>query len=85
MMRTKIDRQKVRIHMALRSIDTFDVLIERSGLAQTTFYTSLDSFDWKSRTLDAIANALNCQPWEITTRDDVVTGAPPRLQDGEVA
>lgn len=75
MMRTRIDRQKVRIHMALRDIDTFDGLIERSGLAQTTFYTSLDNFDWKSRTLDAIANALNCQPWEITTREEVSRGS----------
>ena len=71
MMRTKIDRQKVRIHMAMRSLETFDSLIERSGVAQTTFYASLDNFDWKSKTLDAIVNALNCQPWEITTREDV--------------
>lgn len=71
MLRTKIDRQKVRIHMAMRNLETFDSLIEQSGLAQTTFYASLDNFDWKSKTLDAIANALNCQPWEVTTREEV--------------
>lgn len=71
MLRTKIDRQKVRIHMAMRNLETFDSLIESSGLAQTTFYASLDNFDWKSKTLDAIVNALNCQPWEITTREEV--------------
>lgn len=71
MMRTKIDRQKVRLHMAMRNMETFDALIERSGVAQTTFYTSLNSPDWKSKTLDAIANALNCQPWELMTREDV--------------
>lgn len=78
MMRTKIDRQKVRIHMAMRNLETFDSLIERSGLAQTTFYTSLDNPDWKSKTLDALANALNCQPWEITTREDL----PDQVEEG---
>lgn len=70
-MRTKIDRQKVRIHMAMRNLETFDSLIERAGLAQTTFYTSLDSPDWKSKTLDALANALECQPWELVSREEI--------------
>lgn len=71
MMRTKIDRQKIRLHMAMRSIETFDALIEQSGVAQTTFYTSLNSPDWKSKTLDALANTLRCQPWELTTREEI--------------
>jgi hypothetical protein len=73
MMRTKIDRRKVRLRMAMSDIETFDSLLERSGVAQTTFYTSLDSTDWKSRTLDALANALSCQPWELTTREEVAS------------
>lgn len=73
MMRTKIDRQKVRIHMAMRKLETFDSLIERSGIAQTTFYASLDSPDWKGKTLDALANALNCQPWDLVSRGEETT------------
>jgi len=71
MQRTRIDRYKVKQLMAMREIEIFEELIKLTGLSQTTFYAALDSHAWKSQTLDAIANALACEPWDITTRDKV--------------
>lgn len=71
MMRTRIDRYKVRLHMAQRKIDRFEDLIEKSKISQTAFYASVDSHTWKSRTLDALADALGCTPLDLLTVDEV--------------
>ena len=71
MMRTRIDRYKIKQRMAMLRMEKFEELIKASGISQTTFYGAVDSYTWKAQTLDALANALNCQPWELTTREDV--------------
>jgi lambda repressor-like predicted transcriptional regulator len=69
-MRTRIDRFKVKQHMELLGIEKFEVLARRAKLSPTTLYSALDSYNYRSTTLDAIANALGCSSRDITTIDD---------------
>ena len=73
-MKTRLDRYKIRQHMAIQKMNKFQDLIERADVSQTAFYTSMDSHKWKSQTLDALANALNCSPFELLTVDTIVEG-----------
>ena len=68
-MATRIDRFKVRRLMADRQMGRFEDLIDKAGISQTTFYTSVDSYVWKSKTLDAIAKALGCVSTDLLTDD----------------
>lgn len=70
-MRTRLDRYKIRQHMAIQKMGRFEDLINRADISQTAFYTSVDSHKWKSQTLDALANALKCSPIELLTVDSV--------------
>jgi DNA-binding Xre family transcriptional regulator len=64
---TRIDRYKVRLRMLQLGIDTFEELAALAGLSQGTIYNSLDGFNWRSQTLDALAKALRCEPTDIIT------------------
>lgn len=76
MMKTRLDRYKIRQQMAVRRMERFQDLIDRADISQTAFYTSVDSHKWKSQTLDAIANALQCSPIELLTVDIVEVKQP---------
>ena len=72
-MKTRIDRFKVKRRMEVEEIDTFENLAKDAGLSPTTVYNALDGYNWRSTTLDAIAAALGCNPFEILTVDtDIV-------------
>lgn len=70
MLRTRIDRYKVRLQMAKCRMERFEDLIEKAKISQTTFYASVDSHAWKSRTLDSLADALGCAPLELLSVDE---------------
>lgn len=64
---TRIDRYKVRTRMEQLGIDTYQELAKLAGLSEATIYNSLDGFNWRSQTLDALAIALRCAPTDIIT------------------
>jgi predicted transcriptional regulator len=68
-MKTRIDRFKVKQRMEVLGVDTFEELAKRAKVAPATLYNALDGYNWRSTTLDAIANALGCSSREITTID----------------
>lgn len=69
-MNTRIDKFKVnRLLSQIDGIDTLEDLAERAGVHKNTVYNVLDSYKWKSATLDSIARALNCNPKDILTVD----------------
>jgi lambda repressor-like predicted transcriptional regulator len=68
-LKTRIDRFKVKQRMEALGIDTFEELAKRAKLSPATLYNALDGYNWRSTTLDAIANALGCSSREITTID----------------
>jgi len=70
MQRTRLDRYKIKQQMLRCKLEYFRELIERAGISQTVFYTSLDSYKWRSQTVDALANALQCSPFDLLTIDN---------------
>lgn len=50
-------------------IETFEELAKLAKVSPTTLYNALDGYNWRSTTLDAIANALGCSSRDITTID----------------
>ena len=71
-MKTKIDRRKVRVKMARAGIEELSELARRSGLHPNTIHKVLDSHNWSSRTLDALAQALDCESTELLTVTAIV-------------
>ena len=72
-MNTRIDKFKVkRLMGGMEGIETLEDLAELAGVHSNTIYRVLDSYKWKSATLDAIAGALGCNPKDILTVDEVV-------------
>lgn len=69
-MRTRIDRFKVKQRMEQIGMATFEELAKKTKLSTATLYNALDGYNWRSSTLDAIANALGCSSRDITTIDD---------------
>ena len=51
-------------------LEKFEDLAKRAGLSTATVYNALDGYNWRSQTLDAIANALGCSPRDIITIDE---------------
>lgn len=49
---------------------TFEELAKKTKLSTATLYNALDGYNWRSSTLDAIANALGCSSRDTTTIDD---------------
>ena len=70
MQQTRLDRYKVKQQMLRCKLEYFSELIKRAGISQTVFYTSLDSYKWRSQTVDALANALQCSPLDLLTVDN---------------
>ncbi|HRW04468.1 MAG TPA: hypothetical protein P5121_05215 [Caldilineaceae bacterium] len=70
MQRTRLDRYKVKQQMLRCKLEYFRELIDRAGISQTVFYTSLDSYKWRSQTVDALANTLQCSPLDLLTVDN---------------
>lgn len=69
-MNTRIDKFKVKRFMEkVEDVYTLEDLAERAGVHSNTMYNVLDSYRWKSATLDAIARALGCNPKDILTVD----------------
>lgn len=73
MLKTRIDRFKVKQHMEQLGIATFEELAKKAELSPATLYNALDGYKWRSSTLDSIANALGCSSRDITTIDEPVT------------
>jgi hypothetical protein len=71
MQQTRLDRYKIKQQMLRCKLEYFRELIDLAGISQTVFYTSLDSYKWRSQTLDALANALRCNPLDLLTVDHV--------------
>lgn len=64
-MKTIISKRSVRMWMAIRGIEKFGDLAERAGLSTSTVYVVLDSNRYNGKTLDAIAGALGCHPFDL--------------------
>lgn len=69
-MRMRVDRFKVLGQMSKQQIEHFSDLAALSGLAKNTVSSVLDSYDWKSQTVNKMAVALKCSPLELITVDD---------------
>jgi DNA-binding Xre family transcriptional regulator len=67
---TRLDRYKIKQQMLRCKLEYFRELIDLAGISQTVFYTSLDNHKWRSQTLDALANALRCSPFDLLTIDN---------------
>lgn len=79
-MGTRIDRKKVAMRMLSSDIESYNDLARRAGLGQNTLSRVLDSYNWSSRTLDAMARALGCKSTDLLTVDcDPKAPAPLRL------
>jgi DNA-binding Xre family transcriptional regulator len=77
---TRIDRFKVRTRMDQLGIETYQELAKLAGVSEATVYNSLDGYNWRSQTLDALATALRCAPTDIIT-----FGPPPTFTNALVA
>mgnify|MGYP001228445653 CR=1 FL=1 len=83
MQQTRLDRYKVKEQMLRCKIEYFNELIRRSGVSQTVFYTSLDSYDWRSKTVDALANVLRCNSFDLLTIDLVENDSDPATKSAQ--
>ena len=56
--------------MERRKIGTLQELADIAEISQTTIYSAVDSYSWRTATLDAIANALGVTPISLLTVDE---------------
>jgi hypothetical protein len=70
--RARIDKVKVQERMKLKGLGSFTELAERGeSLGVRTVYRVLDSHTWTSGTLHALADALDCSPFDLLSVDAV--------------
>lgn len=62
---TKIDKQKVRLWMLNRRIDTYKELAQKANITEATLHSVLDSNRFTGKTLDAVAQALEVNPMDL--------------------
>ncbi len=68
---TIISKRAVKKIMADRNIDSLMELSRRAKLGQTTVYEAISGKPWRSSTLDALANALECDPRHLLEEREV--------------
>ena len=69
-MNTRLDRYKIKQKMKEADIGgELRDLAKVANVGEATIYRSVDSHRWSAKTLDAIANALKCNPLELLTVD----------------
>lgn len=69
-MKARIDEFKVRQRLkGVEGIDTIQELAKAAELGENTLYRSLKGYNWKSNTLNSIADVLNCNPVDLLTVD----------------
>jgi len=71
MMKTRIDRFKVKQVMEKQNIEALQDLAPLAKISPTTLYNVLDSYAWRAATLDAIADALKVNPLSLLTVDEI--------------
>lgn len=67
----RLDRYKVKQRMEGIGIVHFKDLAVAAGINESTIYNTLDSHNWRSVTVENIARALECNPLELLTVDEI--------------
>lgn len=70
MLKTRIDRYAIKVAMRGK-FDTFGELAKAAGISTTTMTKATDSNNWRSDTLDSIANALSVTPKSLLSEEEV--------------
>lgn len=62
----KIVIAKAQVYRAMRGrYSTFGALADAAGISTTTMTKTVDSYNWKSKTLFALAEALDVEPMTL--------------------
>jgi lambda repressor-like predicted transcriptional regulator len=69
-MATLINKKEVRRWMLERDVASFRDLAEKAKVSEATIYNALDKEGWHSRTLDAIAEALEVSPLALLVEEE---------------
>ncbi len=78
MLKTRIDRYLVKKAMQGR-YSTFGELAKAASISTTTMTKATDSNEWRSSTLDAIADALGVSPLTLLAVEEVTVERQPAV------
>lgn len=70
MMLMRFDRFKIKQTMARRNVEKFEELAKLADLSAATLYNTMDSYHWRSHTVNSVANALQVNPLDLITIDE---------------
>ncbi|TXH52975.1 MAG: XRE family transcriptional regulator [Desulfurellales bacterium] len=62
-----LDKNKIRHLMIDAGYERFIDLADKAGVSQTTLFTAMDSDRWRPQTVERLAKALNCSPFDLIT------------------
>jgi len=62
-----LDKGKIRHRMIDTGFDTFVELAEAAGVSQTTLFQAMGTSKWQARTVNKLAEKLQCSPLDLIT------------------